>query len=422
MLAITADRDGNISAYQDGILRGRTTFTAGGDPNAPFIGDLSTPHPWVLMQHGAVEDPQVGPYDKDFAGDLDDVLIYDQVLTDAQIEDIFLNGFQTAPATQKTPIVYLDFEGNALDKSGNELNGTVVGTVNFETDNARTGQVANFAEDGYIKLPIDSKLDFGTDKDFTFSVWVNSTTTVNSDPAIISSQDWNSGSNPGFGIYLQDDDDKGGGVREYWKFKCSGGTLDFDGHDIITNGWGEGFETAVDGQWTMLTITADRDGNVSAYQDGILRGQTTFTAGGDPSAPFIGDLSTPHPWVIMQHGAVEDPQVGPYDKDFAGKLDDILIYDQVLTEEEVADLFANGYENTNSGDETLIVDMPFKDNFNDLSGNVLNGTVVGTVNLVFDESLNRQVAEFAEDGYIKLPIDSKLDFGTDKDFTFSVLG
>ena len=90
----------------------------------------------------------------------------------------------------------------------------------------------------------------------------------------------------------------------------------------------------------MLTITADRDGNVSAYQDGILRGQTTFTVGGDPSAPFIGDLSTPHPWVIMQHGAVEDPQVGPYDKDFAGKLANIKIYSRVLSEGEVEDLFA----------------------------------------------------------------------------------
>ena len=112
------------------------------------------------------------------------------------------------------PILYLDFEGDATDKSGNQLDGIIAGTVSFINDASRGGQVASFAEDGYIKLPIDSKLDFGTDKDFTFIAWVKTTTTVNSDPGIISSQDWNSGSNPGFGIYLQDDDDKGGGVRE----------------------------------------------------------------------------------------------------------------------------------------------------------------------------------------------------------------
>ncbi|MFK5972456.1 MAG: LamG domain-containing protein [Flavobacteriaceae bacterium] len=338
MLTITADRDGNVTAYQDGIQRGQTTFTEGGDPAAAFIGDLNSPNPWVIMQHGAVEDIAVGPYDKDFAGRIANVKIYEGVLTSAEVGSLFAE--ETTNGTGGSGIVVdMSFEQDLNDASGNGLNGTGVGTVDIVFDDDLGRNVAEFAEDGYVKLPIDEKLNFGTDKDFTFSILVKTSTTINSDPAIISSQDWNAGSNPGFGIYLQDDDDKGGGVREYWKFKSSGGTLDMDGHDIVINGWGEGFETVVDGAWTMLTITADRDGNVTAYQDGIQRGQTTFTEGGDPAAAFIGDLTSPNPWVIMQHGGVEDPAVGPYDKDFSGRIADVKIYDRVLTASEVANLF-----------------------------------------------------------------------------------
>jgi len=338
MLTITADRDGNITAYQDGIQRGQTTFTAAGDPANAFIGDLSTPNPWVIMQHGAVEDPEVGPYDKDFAGRIANVRIYDEVLSSTEVAALFAEE-SVGNTGDSSLLVNLPFSTDYSDISGNGLNGTLVGTAEIVFDDDLGRNVAEFAEDGYVKLPIDDKLNFGTDKDFTFSVLVKTTTTINSDPAIISSQDWNAGSNPGFGIYLQDDDDKGGGVREYWKFKSSGGTLDMDGHDIVVNGWGEGFETVVDGSWTMLTITADRDGNITAYQDGIQRGQTTFTAAGDPANAFIGDLSTPNPWVIMQHGAVEDPEVGPYDKDFAGRIADVRIYDRALSASEVSDLW-----------------------------------------------------------------------------------
>jgi len=157
----------------------------------------------------------------------------------------------TAMLSAQDPVLYLDFEGDANDNSGNQLNGVVSGTVTFVDDTDRGGKVARFGEDGHITLPVDAKLMFGADKDFTFSVWINTTTTINSDPAIISSQDWNSGGNPGFGIYLQDDDDKGGGVMEFWKFKSGNGDggngidLDFDGHDIITNGWGEGFDNVM---------------------------------------------------------------------------------------------------------------------------------------------------------------------------------
>jgi hypothetical protein len=337
MLAATGDRDGNISLYQDGTLRGETTFTVGGDPSADPIGDLSTPHPWVLMQHGAVEDIEVGPYGKDFAGSLDNVRIYDRVLSEQEISDLYTS--PVGGGGEEGLIVDIPFIEDLNDDSGNDLHGTATGDVTFVSDADLGRNVAHFPEAAHMILPDEAKLDFGTDKDFTLSIWVKTTTTINSDPAIISSQDWNSGGNPGFGIYLQDDDDKGGGVKEYWKFKCGGGAIDMDGHDIITNGWGDGFETVVDGEWTMLTATGDRDGNISLYQDGVLKGQTTFTVGGDPGADPIGDLSTPNPWVIMQHGAVEDVEVGPYGKDFEAHLANLKIYDRVLSESEVLELW-----------------------------------------------------------------------------------
>src|SRR5690606_29810345 len=140
---------------------------------------------------------------------LDDILIYNRVLSPEEVQALNDNGYQVDPALGAT--VYLPFDGDLQDASGNDLHGTDAGTAatTFVEDPAR-GTVASFPIDAHVTLPIDPKLDFGTG-DFTVSFWVKIDDTVipSGDPVILGNKDWGSGSSRGFLVGLDGADSPG---------------------------------------------------------------------------------------------------------------------------------------------------------------------------------------------------------------------
>jgi len=106
-----------------------------------------------------------------------------------------------ANAVVDGPNVYLNFDGNANDTSGNLNNGTVFGSPTYLE--GKTGNAIKFnTYTDYVTFGNNANLNFGADTDFTIGFWIKGSWT-DSDPAIISNKDWSSGSNTGWqiGIY-----------------------------------------------------------------------------------------------------------------------------------------------------------------------------------------------------------------------------
>ncbi len=315
----------------------------------------------------------------------------------------------TQASFAQDPIVHLPLDEDLKDASGNELNATDAGTANTEfiTDGER-GKVAKFVAAAHAQLPLDSRLDFGT-ADFSFAFWVkiDNTTFPPSDPAIISNKDWGSGSNTGFVLAL----DNAGQVGEHlWTVNVAddhadNNRLDWDADDNNT-------PDLVDGKWHFVAVVFDRDATMNVYFDGELK-QSDAAADSKDLTLLQGNLSDPAlPFTLMQDAT------GGYGADFEALLDDVLIYDRVVTAQEVADIYANGGY---TKDPALGADvyLPFDSDLNDASGNDLHAEDKGTASTEFVSDAQRgNVAFFPAAAHAQLPLDPKLDFGT-ADFSFA---
>src|SRR5690606_40211465 len=110
----------------------------------------------------------------------------------------------------------------------------------------------------------------------------------------------------------------------------NGSRLDWDADDNQT-------PSLVDGTWHFVAVVFDRDAMMNVYLDGVLR-QTDPAQDSKDLTLIPGDLAREDlPFTIMQDAT------GAYSDDFEGFLDDILIYNRVLSPEEVLDLNDNGY-------------------------------------------------------------------------------
>ncbi len=104
--------------------------------------------------------------------------------------------------------------------------------------------------------------------DFTVECWVK-TNGWSSDPSIIGNKDWNNGFNEGFVL-------AGTTNGSTWKFNIGSGIVrcDLDGSTIN------------DGEWHHLAVTVDRDGDITAYQDGSITDQETIIGAIDVDSDF----------------------------------------------------------------------------------------------------------------------------------------
>jgi len=165
----------------------------------------------------------------------------------------------------------------------------------------------------HVVLGTSSDLNFGTSTDFTVALWVK-TTGWQDDSAIISNKDWNSGANTGWVIACQ-----GGGSGSWqWNYKGeTGPRRDYDP---------SGPELS-DGQWHHLCVSHDRNGYATFYFDGQYQAQVDISAS-------TGTLDSTYPTVIGTDGA--EGLYWPYW--FEGAIDDVRIYNTVLSDSEVRHL------------------------------------------------------------------------------------
>ncbi len=221
-------------------------------------------------------------------------------------------------------VAYYRFEGDFTDSSGSAtshdgspqgppaiIGGGIYGHCVEFRDQASPRQA--------LVLGNHSDFDFGANTDFSVSLWfrrVGSMEDNNAlgggslDSALISSKNWSSGNNIGWGIFTTSD----GGVK--WNY--SNGSTRKD----ITIAGGFGSTGVADGQWHHLVVVHDRDASATFYIDG--------KASGSSSIAGLGTIDTGLPLTLGADALLNYP--------WGGSLDEIAIWRRALVSEEVSTL------------------------------------------------------------------------------------
>ncbi|MBN1516497.1 cadherin-like domain-containing protein [Candidatus Sumerlaeota bacterium] len=193
-------------------------------------------------------------------------------------------------------VAFYSFEGNALDSSGNALNGTVSGGTSYVT--GVSGQAISLdGVDGYVTLPAGVADSY----DITIAAWVN----------------WDGGS------IWQRIFDFGNDTSEYMFLTpiSSGSTLRFG---IKDGGVEEQLNAAqfTTGIWHHVAVTLDGDTGV-LYVDGVPQVTNTVTMNPIDFTPVVNYIG-------------KSQWADPY---LSGAIDEVRIYNYALTAAEIADLY-----------------------------------------------------------------------------------
>jgi hypothetical protein len=194
-------------------------------------------------------------------------------------------------------VLRCEFEGNLNDSSGNGRHGTGVGNPTFEA--GKIGQAVTLNGSNYVEITgYKGILDVNA---FSITAWVKSTST-------------------------------GDVTMVCWGSSTNGQRVDFrlyQGRLRVEHGNGnlQGNTVLADGQWHHVVLTVTENASISypdvkLYLDGLDNSQTT---------------TDPDTFNIVANVDVNIGRRGTHnDRVFPGSLDDVRIYDRVLTQEEIA--------------------------------------------------------------------------------------
>tara|TARA_B100000315_G_scaffold159313_1_gene147819 strand:- start:48 stop:1091 length:1044 start_codon:yes stop_codon:yes gene_type:complete len=197
--------------------------------------------------------------------------------------------------------------------------------------------------------------DVGT-SDFTISVWFRYSATDNTLPQLVNK--YNGGM--GYGLEIVDDGTDDGKVRAYIR-----------NNDTRTEALSSVVIDKIDGNWHHAAATWDRDGNLTVYLDGTAgTGVSIATQSGN-------DIQNALAFVI----GAEDNHTAQF---FEGLINDVALWNSVLSEEEVQTLYIQGYtfSATNIASGNLSGYWNFNDQSDltaDVSGNGNTGDIDGAV-------------------------------------------
>jgi len=228
-------------------------------------------------------------------------------------------------------LCHLTFDNNYNDDSGNQINGTPMGTPTFVSGKIGSGAVSvttlkDASEIDYVTLGYPPQLQFDGSESFSVSFWTSYTNQVD-DPPFISNKNWGSSGNIGWGVFTQ----SGGNFRV----------------NVTGDGGGSKESTTAtpairDGLWHHVVVTFDRTSVASIYVDGSLvkTDPLTATTGG------IDTLADGYSVNIGQDGTGAYTDNGS--AEMVGLLmDDLGIWGRVLSPSEVAAVYQGGLIGSN---------------------------------------------------------------------------
>jgi hypothetical protein len=286
-------------------------------------------------------------------------------------------------------VVYLPFNGNANDESGNQYTTAVEGATLTTDRYGRPNRAYHFSgSPTYVQIDWKSGLDIGT-SDFTLSAWFM----LDVDSAnmrIFSHGHWSCTK----GYALRTDHANG--------FSAMLSCGDSDGQPCITDSASVPFSAGV---WNHVVGTWRRGGAAIVYFNGKAVYQSSTQV---PTC----DISNGEPVYIGHH---------PSGDQFAGSIDEVLIHSRALTAAEVQQLyyFDSLFPGTTLG-QSVVAYLPFNGNAEDESGYYHKTYVMGA-SLTTDRygEPNRAYHFTGSSSFMKVASSSFLDIGT-KDYSISV--
>lgn len=266
--------------YLDGIKKGERTASA-------------TLSDWDTIAIAARNDD--GNLVAPFNGSIDDVRVYNRALSEGEIQELY--------SQDRGPIAHWKFdegEGTIAYDSAGDNDATLVNGPNW-TNGIMGGALSFDGSDDCVTIPNSGVFDFGTGS-FSMSVWFKAEQEKNS--FIVN--------------FRQNDNDPHIEIYAYGYQPGSLGTHVLPEGDRI-----EGGSIAL-GRWHHGVVTMENgiSGGYKLYFDGQLKGQRTFS-------------SSLQSWDTITIGA----QRSGGDRFFDGSIDDVRIYDRVLSADEIEELY-----------------------------------------------------------------------------------
>ncbi|MFM2195012.1 MAG: hypothetical protein RL092_612, partial [Bacteroidota bacterium] len=291
-----------------------------------------------------------------FHGKINDLGFWNRALAEQEITTLYTSQTPTVCVPEYVPtnglVGYWPFCGNANDESGNGNDGVVNGDVPFVADRNNNPSSAMQGGAGYVSVS-SGFFNFGYSDPFSVSVWFTQ-------------------SEGGGGRLISTESPEG-----QFRISTYGSGLNAMQYGNSQNYI---YDTISDLNWHNYTFLYNGFGQASKYVDGHFEGNFTINS---QEALIYG-----FPFTI---GAKAAPA---FDK-WNGKIDDVAVYNRILTQQEITTLYTGqtptvcmpDYVPTNG----LVGYWPFCGNANDESGNGNDGVVNGAT-LTIDRNGNANSA------------------------------
>jgi hypothetical protein len=236
-----------------------------------------------------------------------------QTVVFSVIHDASIVGLQKQDGT----FISLATESNNVDEVYPDEDGTPVARFLGELSDPSGGEL----DPSYMTVQDNTLLNFGSG-DFSVSFWIQSNHD-DSDPALMGNMDWDSSNNTGWLIAW-----KNGWIRAVVtnrEDENNESKTSLDLKEIGTNLLGD--------EWRQVIMTADRDGKLSIYVDGVLDGEMDMEVN---AGQAIVSVDNGNPVNINQDGT------GSYGDRLDAEFKKVVFYDYALSSSEVQSIYSLG--------------------------------------------------------------------------------
>ena len=359
--AVRNRADDKMYIYADGVLVGNQDDGTKTSIDSP--GEIMTIA--AAQKEDGTYAGEIGHW---FTGQLDDMRFYNYALSEGEarylagvgerVVDPIVVDEIVVPPLYGPMLAHWTLDGDTLDSSGNNFDGTAMGDASIATDPDK-GQVLSLDGDGdYVDCGNPDTLNFSTG-DWSLCAWVKNTMTGTGDD--------NKGS------IITNGGDGGGGhryglvVTEQTEGKM---TLVTDDNDKKKQA--KSATSVNDDVWHH--VVGMREGEqIKLYIDGVLEASTGLPGGYDLSGAVQSN-------VLL--GAISRASNGEIYKTYAGLIDDARIYNCALSEGEVRYLAGLGNLIIPDRYVPMFAYYQFENDYTDSSGSSFDGTPMGDVSII----------------------------------------
>lgn|GEM_PF-294585 len=392
--SVDIDDNQNGSGYNDGNWHmlslsiggdGTTTVSVDGNAISGFNNDQA---PWNTASYFSIgqEYDAAGPGDF-FSGALDDVRVYDRVLTSQDIQQLY-GGGEDEPNVDDDLVGWWPLTGDANDHSTNSNHGTVSGaTPTGGYDGTPDGAYSFDGVNDVIAIPDSDFINTAASySEKTISLWFHPHSTDGKQ--ILYEQ---GGTTKGLNLYI----DSGSLYVNGWSLNDEDATTPWGSTYLSTN--------IAPGSWNHVVLTLDASSSITGYLNGNNFDSSAnvgnlFTHTGDINLGGLGDST------VLHDGVYSDPAT------FNGAIDDLKLWNRSLSASEVTNIYNAGSSSSLFG---LVGWWPMNDNANDATSSGLAGSVSGaSLATGQNGSSNGSYSFDGSNDFITIPNDPLLNTGT----------